>query len=103
MNTNKGALIRSFDYSPLKTKQGEPSKKNAFSIVIASIESALNNKRNIQFFPHSHNAPPKKIQKHPACQLLGKPRALNVCIDPTTIDDNLINVTRPRESRIELK
>jgi hypothetical protein len=29
VNTNKGALIRLFDYSRLKTKQGEASDKSA--------------------------------------------------------------------------
>src|SRR5204862_4935000 len=51
VNMNKGASIRLFHYSQLKTKQGRRLIKAChyvFSRVIASVELALNNKRNIQ-------------------------------------------------------
>src|SRR5579859_8168944 len=71
VNTNKGALIRLFDYSRLKTKQGEASDKSTFPCVMVSVELALNYKRNIEsaFFTHTHTMPHKK-------KVLGEPRAL---------------------------
>src|SRR5437667_5535776 len=45
VNTNKGASIRLFDYSQLKTKQEErpiKARHYAFSRVMASVELALN-------------------------------------------------------------
>ena len=47
VNINKGASIQLFNYSQLNTKQGGLSNKSTFSHVMAFLESALNNKRNI--------------------------------------------------------
>src|SRR5438552_4605762 len=74
MNMKKGASIQLFDYLQLKTKQGEDPIKvchYVFSCVMASVELALNNKRNIQssFLTHAYNSPHKEIQKQ-SCQLL---------------------------------
>jgi hypothetical protein len=65
---NNGALIRLFNYSQLKIKQGKASNKvchYVFSYVMASVELTLNNKRHIQFpfLPHIYNAPSKESQK----------------------------------------
>src|SRR5579859_2740040 len=65
VNTNKGALIRLFDYSRLKTKLGErpiKARHYVFPRVMASVELALNNQRNIEstFFTHTHDASQKE-------------------------------------------
>src|SRR5438876_8645130 len=116
MNTNKVVFIRLFEYLNCKKYEKTcPIKVCQLRILMHSIELVLNNKRNIpsthppsthplSTHPPSTHPPstppqcPAKTKSKALLPIVGRFRTLNVIINSSVID-----VIRPRESRIEFK